>query len=154
MKTKLILIASILIAGFMFTSFQKGKTNDIIVTNSPEQISEMNVLPTSFVVPAPYNRYVPQLIKNYPDPFTTTTNIEFYVPKSGWVTIEVLNLTERYVVRILSEFRDQGQYRAFFDGTEHPPGRYLIQMRIGGMLVTKMTLKVAEKGNGTVNGKH
>lgn len=141
MKTRIILIASLLFAGFVLTSFEDGKIDEKSKTTT--QASDEKTVQKSGAVKEFYGNYFSDLINNYPDPFITSTNIEFFVPKSDWVTLEVINMTERYVVRLVSEFKDRGHYRVFFDGKEHPPGRYRIEMRVGTMLFMSEMIKEA-----------
>jgi hypothetical protein len=154
MKTRIIFIASLLIAGFVFSSFQDGKDDVVAAKNATVQSPEAKTIQKTGAVNGFYDNFFSKLIKNYPDPFITSTNIEFYVPKSDWVTLEVINMNERYVVRLVSEFKDRGHYRVFFDGTGHPPGRYRIELRVGTMLLMAEMIKVAGESDGTVNGQH
>jgi hypothetical protein len=150
MKTRIILIASLLFAGFVLSSFQDGKVDETSKTTT-KALETKEVQKTAAVIGFNDN-YFSNLIRHYPDPFVNSTNIEFYVPKSDWVTLEVINMTERYVIRLVSEFKDRGYYRVFFDGREHPPGRYRIELHVGKMIFFTDMIKVADEDNGTVTG--
>lgn len=152
MKTRIILIAGLLFAGFVLTSFEKGKVDE--ASKTATKLSDEKTIQKSGAVTGFYGNYFSDLIKNYPDPFVTSVNIEFYVPESDWVTLEVINMTERYVVRLVSEFKDRGHYRVFFDGREHPPGRYRIEMRVGTMLFISEMIKGADENNGSIPDRY
>lgn len=148
MKTKIFLIAGLFLGGFLLSSCQKD--NSVLPANeSGTVVKELNEGSDDVVDP-----FVKEHLTNYPDPFKTTTTIEYMVPKSGWVTIYVYNLTERYQIRLVSEFKDAGLYRVMFDGTEHPPGRYLVQMNVAGLRFSETMTKIASEGNGSLFGSH
>lgn len=146
MKTKMILIASLFLVGFIVTSCQKD--NSILPANESGAVVK-EFTDNSDDIIDPFDK---EHLTNFPDPFKTTTTIEYTVPKSGWVTIYVYNLTERYEIRLISEFKDAGLYRVMFDGTNHPPGRYLIQLNAAGTRISEPMTKIASEGNGSLTG--
>jgi len=146
MKTKLFLIVSLLLGGYLLSSCQKD--NSVLPANkSGAVVKEFTENSDDIIDP-----FGKEHLNNFPDPFKTTTTIEYVVPKSGWVTIYVYNLTERYEIRLVSEFKDAGLYRVMFDGTNHPPGRYLVQLSSAGTRISEPMTKIASDGNGSLTG--
>ncbi|TNE71545.1 T9SS type A sorting domain-containing protein [bacterium] len=78
-------------------------------------------LPTSF-----------NLYQNYPNPFNPSTIVNFDMPKSGKVSIDVYDVLGRKVVSLLNEFRQAGTHEVRFDATGLSSGMYLIRMQSGG----------------------
>ncbi len=77
------------------------------------------------------------LSQNYPNPFNPTTNIEYSVPKSGYVTLKVFNILGQEVATIYQGYQKAGTYKADFNATELASGIYLYQLRAGSVTLTK-----------------
>lgn len=58
------------------------------------------------------------LAQNYPNPFNPTTTIEFSLPRSGFVVLEVFDITGRKVVTLVSEELKAGVKRVTWDGRD------------------------------------
>jgi hypothetical protein len=56
------------------------------------------------------------LSQNYPNPFNPTTAIEFSVPRTGQVTLDIYDVLGRRVRRLVSETVGAGVKRAVWDG--------------------------------------
>ncbi len=85
-----------------------------------------------------------QLFQNYPNPFNAETVIEYWIPVSGRVQIEVIDLLGRQVATLVNDYREPGKYRVLFDasrcdplGRPLPSGIYFCQMRANGRVETK-----------------
>ncbi len=70
------------------------------------------------------------VIKTYPNPFTSTTTIEFAkLDKDAKVTLEVYNMTGTLVAKLFDENVISGnQYTVTFDGSDLPSGIYIYQL--------------------------
>jgi photosystem II stability/assembly factor-like uncharacterized protein len=68
----------------------------------------------------------------YPNPFETMTNVEFLIPESQPVRIQVTDITGR-VVRTLvdNQVYDAGSYKVSFDGSGHAAGTYFVTIEAG-----------------------
>ena len=65
-----------------------------------------------------------KLNNNYPNPFNPSTTIQFALPESGKVRLEVYNIQGRLVNSIIdSEFKNAGSYKATWDGTDNTGSR-------------------------------
>ncbi|MCK4361501.1 MAG: T9SS type A sorting domain-containing protein, partial [Bacteroidales bacterium] len=58
-----------------------------------------------------------QLSQNYPNPFSTLTNIEFSIFKESKVEINVYNINGQLVIQLLNKNLPAGQHRISWDGT-------------------------------------
>ncbi len=57
------------------------------------------------------------LFQNYPNPFNAGTTIQYKLPLSGQVMIEILALTGQHVITLLNEEQQQGMHSVYWDGT-------------------------------------
>jgi hypothetical protein len=71
------------------------------------------------------------LYQNYPNPFNPITNIEYEIPKTSNVKIEVYNILGEKIVELVNKEQSHGNYRITFDGSSLPSGLYIIKMTTG-----------------------
>jgi len=65
-------------------------------------------------LPANYNLY-----QNYPNPFNPSTTISFSIPKSTWVSLNILNINGQLVKKLVNNYVSRGNYSLQWDGTSH-----------------------------------
>jgi len=81
------------------------------------------------------------LKQNYPNPFTNSTNIEFELTQSSYVTLTISDLYSNTVEVLVSETLNAGNYRYQLDASGLAAGLYLYQLKVGNqLLVRKMAL--------------
>jgi alpha-tubulin suppressor-like RCC1 family protein len=81
---------------------------------------------------------VVELQQNYPNPFNPTTTIQFGVPKTSKVRLEVFDLLGRKVATLIDgESRAAGRYNVQFDARSLASGLYLYRLRAGDTVITK-----------------
>jgi len=78
-----------------------------------------------------------KLGQNYPNPFNPTTNIEYSVPKSGYVSLKVYNLLGQEVATLFQGNQGPGNYRAEFNGENLASGMYMYRLEAGNVSITK-----------------
>ncbi len=82
-----------------------------------------------------------ELFQNYPNPFNPSTTVSFILPHSSRVSLTVIDLTGRTVMRLVDGMRSAGAYSVRFDGTNLPSGVYLCSLTTqSDHLVRKMLL--------------
>lgn len=82
-----------------------------------------------------------ELGQNYPNPFNPTTNIQFAIPKSGFVSLKIYNMLGKEVVDLINENLNSGIYKYDFDASNLSNGIYFYTLRVNGFEETKkMTL--------------
>ncbi len=93
--------------------------------------------PWTFTIPAlgvDTNLYpdIPEeyfLSSNYPNPFNSSTTIEFGIPIAGMVELSITNINGRRIHSLVSDRFQAGRYRAVWDAVNHPTGVYLVIMQ-------------------------
>ena len=74
----------------------------------------------------PYSLHLSQ---NYPNPFNPSTNIEFYMPQAGELSLEVFNLLGQKVATITNGFYAAGTHSMQFDASTLSSGVYVFMLR-------------------------
>lgn len=69
------------------------------------------------------------LSQNYPNPFNPSTNIEFYMPQAGELSLEVFNLLGQKVATITNGFYAAGPHSMQFDASTISSGVYLLILK-------------------------
>ena len=69
------------------------------------------------------------LSQNYPNPFNPTTNIEFYIPGSGFVSLKVYDILGRKVAILVDEYMPGGNYEVEWDGSYLSGGVYFYRFQ-------------------------
>lgn len=70
-----------------------------------------------------------ELIGNYPNPFATTTTIEYYLAESEPVTIGVWDVAGKRVITLVDEVQSAGRHELPFDATSLPSGSYFVRLQ-------------------------
>jgi photosystem II stability/assembly factor-like uncharacterized protein len=71
------------------------------------------------------------LMQNYPNPFNPTTTIEYSVPETGKVSLEVFNITGGKVVNLVNEYKEAGRFKVSFNAAKLPSGVYYYRLKSG-----------------------
>jgi hypothetical protein len=83
-----------------------------------------------------------ELHQNYPNPFNPVTVIEYQLPVSSDVTLEVFDLTGRRVAVLVDELRPAGQNRISFNASGLSSGVYLYRLSAGELIRTRKMILV------------
>ena len=82
------------------------------------------------------------LLRNYPNPFNPYTTIEFSLPRSGWVRLEIFNILGQSVKRLITGYLSAGQYQLQWDATDDtgrpaPGGVYFYRLILESQQMTQ-----------------
>jgi ligand-binding sensor domain-containing protein len=76
-------------------------------------------------------------VVNYPNPFNPETKIEYTIPKSGKVKLEVFDNLGRLVKVLVEKTQNAGKYQVLFVGDNIPSGIYLYRLTTEQSSITK-----------------
>ncbi len=83
----------------------------------------------------------PKLVGNYPNPFNATTQIEFELPVTSTVKVNIFDINGRQVTSLLDETMAAGEHSISFDGSSFASGIYFARLTAGSYSTThKMVL--------------
>jgi 1,4-alpha-glucan branching enzyme len=75
-----------------------------------------------------------QLYANYPNPFNPTTTIQFDLPRTEMVRLEVFDVLGRQVATLVNGVRNAGSHQVQFNAQGLSSGLYLIRMQSGSFV--------------------
>ena len=73
----------------------------------------------------------------YPNPFTTSTTLSYYLDKDGPVSVEIFNNYGRKVKTVVGGTEAAGSHQVPFEAGSLPKGTYLFKLTTGGTTTTK-----------------
>lgn len=81
------------------------------------------------------------LSQNYPNPFNPSTSIEFQIPQSGFVTLNIFDVLGKEAATLVNEEKNAGSYSVNFDASHLSSGIYFYELRAGNFIqIKKMSL--------------
>jgi|GEM_PF-2365422 len=133
-------------AGMFDISFSHPQYEDLVLIGVPatlDQSSELNVVMDVMVGTDKGDNSIPAkiaLFQNYPNPFNALTTIEYSLPNSSPVTIDIFDLLGRKIVTLKSENQDAGYHRATWNADEFSSGIYMYRLTAGDYTESKRML--------------
>ena len=97
-----------------------------------QTILNVSVARTDGAVPTEY-----ALTQNYPNPFNPTTNIQFAIPKTSYVTLKVFNALGKEVGPLVSQDLSPGYFTVKWNASTVPSGIYFYRLQVGDFIETK-----------------
>lgn len=113
-------------------------------TNSTEVIISVSAM-VVFQVSTDENASKPihfNLHQNYPNPFNPSTNIQFSLPKTSLVELNVFDLTGRHVATLFSGRKASGNHTVAFNASQLSSGIYIYRIKAGEFVQTKRMLLI------------
>jgi len=77
------------------------------------------------------------LSQNYPNPFNPSTTIKFALPKDGFVTMKVYDISGREVARLVNEVKKAGYHDVLFNASNLASGVYFYRIQSNDFVMTK-----------------
>ncbi|MCL4706516.1 CotH kinase family protein [bacterium] len=86
------------------------------------------------------NGFTPEdfmLEQNYPNPFNPATTIVFHLPRSGRVSLKIIDVAGREVMTLADQFMKAGRHEATFEAQGIASGVYFYRLQMGDFSLTK-----------------
>lgn len=97
------------------------------IANVTISVHEINIIDDKVInTPDDYCLY-----QNYPNPFNPTTIIQYILPQSGEVIIDILDIRGRVVKNLLDEYKTIGYHRIEFKVGDLSSGVYFYKLKVG-----------------------
>ncbi|HRY99746.1 MAG TPA: carboxypeptidase regulatory-like domain-containing protein, partial [Bacteroidales bacterium] len=81
-------------------------------------------------------------LSNYPNPFSSRTQISYSLPEAGNVVIRVFNLLGEEVAELVNASAEAGDHTVSFNGSSLQPGLYHYRMDVNGASVTRTMVRI------------
>ncbi len=82
------------------------------------------------------------LKQNFPNPFNPTTNINFSIPKTGFVTLKIYDVVGKEVATLVNEVKSAGSYIVGFNAAHLTSGAYFYRIESNNFVDTKKMLLI------------
>jgi hypothetical protein len=105
------------------------------ITKYIELYTVTDVKTSAGILPSEYS-----LMQNYPNPFNPSTVIEYSIPQSGFVTLEIYNLLGEKVASLVNGMQEAGRYEVNFDASSFASGIYFYNLKSGSFNSVKKML--------------
>jgi hypothetical protein len=96
-----------------------------------------NTDPITSTIPSSF-----KLGQNYPNPFNPSTRINYSVPVSGLVQLQIFDITGRLISTIVNEVKNPGSYMIEFNATTLSSGTYFYRLEGHNFVETKKMLLI------------
>jgi hypothetical protein len=80
------------------------------------------------------------LIDAYPNPFNSSTRIQYVVQKTSFVQLHAYDVSGKEVATLVSAEKYPGTYEVVFNASSLPSGIYLCRMQAGNIIQTKKVI--------------
>ncbi len=77
------------------------------------------------------------LSQNYPNPFNPTTNINYEIPNSNFVTLKVYDINGKEIETLVNQKQNAGGYSVTFNAGNYPSGVYFYKLETNNFSETK-----------------
>ncbi|TVQ74368.1 MAG: T9SS C-terminal target domain-containing protein [Balneolaceae bacterium] len=81
-----------------------------------------------------------KLHQNYPNPFNPVTNIGYFLPESGPVSLVLYNTLGQQVARLVDGSAEAGYHEVQFDAADLPSGMYIYRLEAGDFRANRKLL--------------
>ncbi len=115
-----------LVADASMLMLNRNLSPDIIVTGIEKENQKTNLLPKGF-----------NLSRNFPNPFNPSTNIQYELPATSHVTIDVYDVLGNKVRELVNEEKPAGSYTINFNANKLASGIYFVKMQSGSFYSTR-----------------
>ncbi|MFZ4589969.1 MAG: T9SS type A sorting domain-containing protein [Ignavibacteria bacterium] len=98
----------------------------VFFENSSNSLTSGNQIPKEY-----------SLSQNYPNPFNPSTTIKYSLPKDGFVSLKIYDITGREVKSLAGEVKKAGYYSVTFNASSLASGVYFYRIQSNDYVMTK-----------------
>jgi hypothetical protein len=98
----------------------------VFFENSSNSLTSGNQIPKEY-----------SLSQNYPNPFNPSTTIKYSLPKDGFVSLKIYDITGREVKSLAGEVKKAGYYSVTFNASSLASGVYFYRIQSNDFVMTK-----------------
>jgi len=137
MKTKILMLTVLLFGGLLFTSCQK---DDALLEDTA---TEQSYIKDNFIQDEQQGSVLGYNLHNYPDPFNSTTTIEYYLPCCTFVNLSVYqsDISQLSDMILVNGRQEMGIHTFEFDASELPDGVYFVELKVGNKVCRETMTK-------------
>jgi hypothetical protein len=77
------------------------------------------------------------LYPNYPNPFNSSTTIDYHIPEPSQVSLKIYNALGSLIATLKEDYQQSGNYRLTWNADTESSGVYYLQLNVNGNLLTK-----------------
>jgi hypothetical protein len=110
---------------------QHSEWSDVLSFTTGVRTSVEEVVPTEYA-----------LNQNFPNPFNPTTTITYSLPQSGMVTLNVYDITGRFITTLVNGVKRVGTHTVQFEGSSLSSGMYVYTLETDGFRQTRQMMLV------------
>jgi len=100
-------------------------------------VTSTGIIGNTSVVPVKY-----ELSQNYPNPFNPETNIHFAIPKEGFVSLKIYDITGKEIMSGVNDYLKAGYYNVSFNASSLSSGVYFYKLMSKDFTETKKMMLV------------
>jgi hypothetical protein len=114
--------------------------DDKISLTVPDQIVVVRVTPGASSVQSRGRTKSFCLLRNYPNPFNSSTSIFYELPLSSHVRLEIYDARGRLISTLVDDFQTAGHYKVPFSNSRLPSGTYHCKLTAGDLITHRKML--------------
>lgn len=103
-------------------------TTGFIYAGSPAGILFRSLIPYSHIN-NPVQAHITKLQQNFPNPFSSSTTLKFYISKPSNVTLKIYDITGRVVETLVNKRLSEGLHYEIWDASKKHIGAYVCELR-------------------------
>jgi hypothetical protein len=98
---------------------------------------DINISPSTTGIMANDNICASNIEQNYPNPFSETTSIKYFLDTPGETNLKIFNQYGQEVITVFDEYKTQGEHSCNICGLNLSDGIYYYQITSGDLVMTK-----------------
>ncbi|MBN2347388.1 MAG: DUF362 domain-containing protein [Bacteroidales bacterium] len=71
------------------------------------------------------------LFRNYPNPFSTSTTVRYFLPEAGNITLKIFDMFGREIETLADGYFSKGEHTVQWSINNHPAGVYICRLQAG-----------------------